>query len=100
MTAASLRTVAGSVIVTGRPAPGAGGAVVQLGDRDRPAADGTTLPAGRGGCQATQASTRIPVCPPPALATSTTISLVIRAPSGADRKSRSQAGGPKSASPG
>ena len=60
---------------------------------------GIRLAAGRGGCQATHASTRMPVWPSPALATATSSSLVTRAPSGASWKPRSQTGGPKPASP-
>ena len=105
MSAASLLTLVGSVIVTG-----AGRRLAVEPDRRPPlddsamvgtvpAADGIWLAAERGGCQATQASTRMPVRPSPALATSTSSSLVTRTPSGPSTKPRSQAGGPKSASP-
>ena len=105
MSAASLRTVAGSVIVTGAGrrlavGPAGGRAVVQLGDGDRPGRgrDQAARPAGAAarpprrppGCR----SGRRPRSPP-----RRTSSLVTRAPSGASSKSRSQAGGPKSASP-
>ena len=59
------------------------------------AVGGIWLPAGRGGCQATHASTRMPVWPSPALATSTSSSLVTRAPSGASVEAAVPGGRPE-----
>src|SRR5579871_1566198 len=100
--AASRRTTAGSVIVTG-----AGGRLAcgfRLGSwvivTARVAA-GTHSVAGRGGCQLTWASTRIAVCPLPAPVTSTTISLLFSTPgTGESENMRSHEGGPKSSSAG
>ena len=98
--------MAGSVIVTGagrRLPVGPPGPITAPLDASAMvtvrAVAGIRLAAGRGGCQATHASTRMPVWPSPALVTSTSSSLVIRGPSGASWKPRSQTGGPKPASP-
>ena len=100
--AASRRTTARSVIVTG-----AGGRLTcgsRLGSWvivTTRAAGGTRSGAGRGGCQLTWASTRIAVCPWPTPATSTTRSRAFSTPGIGDSENvRSHDGGPKSASSG
>ena len=100
--AASRRTTAGPVIVTGVGGRLACGS--RLGNWvivTTRAADGTRSEPGRGGCQLTWASTRITVCPLPPPATSTTRSRAFSTPGIGDSENvRSQDGGPKSASPG
>src|SRR6516162_1726216 len=98
--AARRPTTAGSVIVIGAGGrlacgfPLASSLIVTTR-----AAFGTRSPGGRDGCQATSASSRIAVWPVPAPAASTTSSVLVSTPAAGRSNSRSQDGGPKSASP-